>query len=136
MSVIKFLSHKSWHLSQETVKGVYKSLIRSLLDYISPFYSAFSQKAKKDLQIIQNNCLRVIYKQFYNEKSRNQMSTIDLHRLSNEKLIENRTENLTLQYLSDAIESKNPMVCDLKNEFYITLKEVEHYRLNTTRIEL
>jgi hypothetical protein len=43
MNVLKVLSNKSWGLSTETLNNVYNSLIRSLLEYSSIIYPAFSK---------------------------------------------------------------------------------------------
>jgi hypothetical protein len=62
MNVLKVLSNKSWVLSTETLNNVYNSLIRSLLEYSSIIYLAFSNTNMVNLERIQLRCKKIIHR--------------------------------------------------------------------------
>ena len=59
ISVMKFMSHYRWGSDRETLLMLYKSLIRSKLDYACHIYHSASTTNLKTLDTIQNQCLRL-----------------------------------------------------------------------------
>jgi hypothetical protein len=57
LNIIKILSHKSWNLRPETIKSVYYSLIRSIMDYAAVIYDLLSETKKQDFRSIQYHAL-------------------------------------------------------------------------------
>jgi hypothetical protein len=62
MNVLKVLSNKSWGLSSKTLTDIYKSLIRSLMEYSSIIYPCFSATNTATLEKIQFKCLKIIHR--------------------------------------------------------------------------
>ena len=60
ISVLKFLSHSKWGSDRKTLEVMYKTLIRSKLDYACHLYGCATQLDLKALDTIQNQCLRII----------------------------------------------------------------------------
>lgn len=47
LRIIKILSHKSWKLEQKTLINIYKSLIRTIIDYVAIVFPVFCETNKK-----------------------------------------------------------------------------------------
>ncbi len=62
LNMIKILSHKYWLLNKETLKIIYMSLIRSVLDYSSFIIPLLNTTSYKRVQAIQNIALKTIYR--------------------------------------------------------------------------
>ncbi len=62
LNLIKIFSHKSWHLSHETLKGIYGALISSLFTYSFFTIARIAKTNLERLQRIQNRALRSIYR--------------------------------------------------------------------------
>jgi hypothetical protein len=62
LNIIKIFSHKSWKLSDETLKGIYNALIGSL--YVYSFFSVarIAETNLDRLQKVQNRAIRSIYR--------------------------------------------------------------------------
>ena len=52
-------------LETDSLVNAYKVLIRSVLDYANVISAACTKMVKGDLEVIQNNALRIIYKKIY-----------------------------------------------------------------------
>jgi len=62
LNILKIFSHKSWHLSHGTLKGIYNAIIGSIYTY-SFFAVAGIAKTNLDgLQRVQNRAIRCIYR--------------------------------------------------------------------------
>ena len=59
MNILKSVSNHHWGADREVLLKLYKSLIRSILDYGSIFYMTASKTHLNKLNKIQNNCLRL-----------------------------------------------------------------------------
>ena len=57
---MKFLSGIRWGSDRKALEMIYKTIIRSKLDYACQFYGSGCQTDLKGLDIIQNQCLRMI----------------------------------------------------------------------------
>ena len=59
VNVLKYLSGISWGADRKPLLMVYKSLIRSHLDYVSLVYGSASDATLRRLDVFQNVCLRM-----------------------------------------------------------------------------
>ena len=59
INVLKLLSGSKWGADKETMVTLYKTLIRSVLDYGCPVYNTASKSLKKKLDVIQSQALRL-----------------------------------------------------------------------------
>ena len=62
-NLLKILSYdKNWRLSEEILIKMYKTLVRSVLDYACVTSVAASNVVLKDFEVAQNDALRIIFK--------------------------------------------------------------------------
>jgi hypothetical protein len=125
MNILKILSNKSWGLSAKTLNNVYNSLIRSLLEYSSIIYPAFSD----------TNLLKLERIQFRSHKIMHRLSKYD----SNEYIkaqpefipIQIRFDSLNVKYLTDSLRNKNELKTDLYSDYtqYSESRELERTTL-------
>ncbi|MEE9605315.1 MAG: reverse transcriptase domain-containing protein [Candidatus Scalindua sp.] len=59
INILKCVSGTSWGANKQTLVILYKSLIRSVLEYGSVVYDSASPSLLKKLDIVQNRCLRI-----------------------------------------------------------------------------
>ena len=117
MSILKIVSHKSWHLDIKTKTQIYKSLIRSLIEYSAILYNTFNKKLKAILNTVQYNALRIIH-----GKDRS-FSNKNLLKLAEIEPLEDRMLKLKNNYVNVALKHKNPIVCDVVESY----KEFNYY---------
>jgi hypothetical protein len=117
LNILKIFSYGGWSLTPETMIGIYKALIRSLIDYASFAFNCMDKKNRNSLQTIQNNAIRICYKFNYDKISKNQLSTTEIHKIANIETIEERCNTLKKDYLENAINSSNPIICKIIKEF-------------------
>ena len=60
INVLKYISSHSWGAHPETLLCVYKSYVRPVLEYSSFLFHSCPHKLLSKLDILQNNCLRII----------------------------------------------------------------------------
>jgi len=111
LNIIKILSNKDWKIDSNILLQIYKLLIRSLLEYSSIIYTSLNKENKTKLQVIQNNCLRIILK----KNSYTRIS--DLHNLANIETIESRFKKLNSSYFRRGLINKNPIILELINDY-------------------
>ena len=121
LNIIKVLSHKSWNIDTFTLLNLYKSLVRSLLDYSIFIYPLISKTNKKKLQAIQNNAIRIIFKKRHDE-----LTVEELHNLASLETLNERNISLRHKYLNSASRNLNPLIVELRNDF-------DEYQLLTNR---
>lgn len=63
INIIKIISYKTWKLKKKTLLNVYKSLIRSIIDYSSFIIPLINTQMYNSIQAIQNNIIIIIFKQ-------------------------------------------------------------------------
>jgi len=117
LNILKVMSYNNWGLTPETLMGVYKSLIRSIIEYVSFAHNCMSKKSKKFLQKLQNNSIRICYKIKFNELTQKMVSTQEIHKIANIEMIEKRCETLKKEYIENAVATSNPIICGLINEY-------------------
>ena len=122
LNVLKTLSHKSWNLDVKTLLQLYKSLVRSLLDYSLFIFPLITNKNQRKLQYIQDNALRTIFKKKYDFDSNT------LHLWANIDDLNTRSKNLLKNYFDLAKKNQNPIIKDLLNDF----EKFEHNFKNKT----
>lgn len=59
VSLLHAIAHNHWGSDRTMLLRIYKSLIRSKLDYAAPFYQSAAPSQKKKLDVLQNECLRL-----------------------------------------------------------------------------
>jgi hypothetical protein len=111
LNVIKTLSNKFWGLNEKVLIKLYISLVRSLIDYSSFIVTNISNKDMNQLQVIQNNALRCIYKQT------RECPVKTLHELANLETIKERMINMNQKYFERACATSNPLIEQLINEY-------------------
>ena len=111
LNIIKILSHKSWKLETNTLKAIYYSLIRSIIDYNSIIYPLLSNSNKNKINAIQYKSLKIAYKQPLKTK------TTTLQELAKTSSIENRIKVLNTRYLSNCIKHNNEQIIDLIKKY-------------------
>ena len=58
-NILKSIAHKHWGSDRQTMLILYKSLIRSKLDFGSHLYGTASSRILSSLETVQNQCLRI-----------------------------------------------------------------------------
>ncbi len=91
--------------------NIYQALIGSVIDYAAFTYPTLSKSLAKDLQIIQNKAMRIIFKQPYD------CTTESLKNLSGLQLVADRLNDLTINYFRTAIVNNNPLIMRLVSEY-------------------
>ena len=111
MNILKIISNKNWGLSIKTLNNVYNSLIRSLLEYSSIIYPAFSNTNLTILERIQFSCLKIIHKKSKYE------SNLFIKTQPDFVTIRDRFDTLNKNYLSNCIRNKNELITELFNDY-------------------
>jgi hypothetical protein len=119
------LANRNWGLSVRTLTQVYISLIRSLLEYSSILYPCISATNLSLLEKVQFKCLKII-----NRKSKFS-SNREIIELDGYQSIENRFDQLNINYIKNNIINKNELFTDLVDEYwnYIGGREVNRKTL-------
>ena len=112
MNILKILSYNGWKYSAKTLIGVYKSLLRSMTDYISFAYNCMSITSKKFFQTIQNNSIRISHKIQFNKETKKNIPTFEIHKIANVEMIQTRCESLKREYIETMINTNNPVICE------------------------
>ena len=110
INILKVLSYdKHWGLNSKFLINIYKILVLSVMDYSSVITSASSKKVLMDLEVLQNDALRVIFKKTLMDKI-----TVDqLREWGKIDSVEARHEKLMSDYYEKALLSKNPLLEEL-----------------------
>ncbi|RMZ96341.1 RNA-directed DNA polymerase from mobile element jockey-like [Brachionus plicatilis] len=103
LNCIKIISNKTWNLTSKTLRSIYASLIRSVIDYSSFILTRLSKKRKKQLQAIQNAAIRAIFKLRYDTPSKK------LNKIAQLTSVEERMSDLNEAYALSAILNENPL---------------------------
>jgi hypothetical protein len=82
LNVLKILTYSKWNIHLNTRLAVYKSLIRSLVDYCAFLYPIMSKSAQDKLQILQNDALRIVLRKGFNVQTDKNERISSLHRVA------------------------------------------------------
>jgi hypothetical protein len=110
LNIIKIVSHKSWHLKQHTLVQLYKSLVRSIMEYSSFIVPYITQSLYK-LELIQKTAIICILKQPYDTP------TEDLLKIANLETLKTRLDQLNQRFLTNAITNKHELILPLFKEY-------------------
>ena len=113
LNVIKILAHKSKKLTQKTLVQIYCTLIRSVIEYSAIIAPIINKTNLKKLQIIQNNCLRVIL----HVKKIEHLNIDELHRRAGVEKLDVRLNHLRKKYIKNSIENKNPLIVETIKQY-------------------
>ena len=111
MGVLKALAFGHFKLPFKILRSLYKSLIRSLMEYASFTSTLISKKDLNKLQVIQNKCLRIICNRNYST------SIEELHEIAGVSLVQDRLSKMTKKYISNNIITNNPLIICLAREY-------------------
>ena len=115
---IKLLTHKSWGLKKSTLVQIYKSLIRSIIEYTGLSYYGFCPEQRRELEVIQNSALRVIFNKKREDGTKNFL------KLAGIESIKARMCKLNKAYLRKSIRTENPLIVDhIENYKNIFIKD-------------
>ena len=124
LNIIKIFSHKSWHLSHETLKSIYNALIGSIFTYSFFAISRIAKTNIERLQRVQNRAIRCIYRLDW-------LSPSDLlHTLSGLLPIRERLIQLGERYLTKAV-ANNEQIALLFKEYIDSKSSILRKSLNT-----
>ena len=107
MNLIKILSHDRWHLSTKTRLSLYKSLIRSIIDYSLFCWPLLSITNKIKLQAIQNSAIRII---FHKDRF---FPLGELCKMSGLETLNERYNAISARYFEKCMTNKNPLISEL-----------------------
>jgi hypothetical protein len=111
LNVIKILSHKSWNLTPETIRNVYYSLIRSIIDYAAVIFDLVCETKKKELRSIQYQALRSAYRKLL------KFSHKELLTISKAESIDDRVKKLNENYLKNCYLFENELIKEVIKKY-------------------
>ena len=111
MNILKVVSQKSWHLDNQTQTQIYKSLVRSLIEYSAILFDTLNAKLKNMLNSIQYNALCIIYNK---DKSFGNSNLLNLAKI---ETIGERMNKLKNSFVNDALTSQNPLIEELVKDY-------------------
>ena len=103
LDILKCLSYKNWSANIDQQLTVYKTLIRSCMEYAPPL-SLISTSNISRLQGVQYQALRIIY------KAPLKSSSTDLHNKAKISTVNIRLNYLSKKYLTKAIYTNNELI--------------------------
>ena len=124
---MKILAYEpSWRLPEKTLIQLYKSLVRSIIEYSSFFINTISSSYRKTLEAVQNNALRIIFRTTWEATSTSESQKAQV------QTIEERLKNLNEKYFVEALLSSNPLIETLFED-YLSFKERTTNNYSTTK---
>ena len=120
LNIIKIVSHKSWKLSSKTLSNLYKTLLRSILDYSFFTISQISISTLNFLQAIQNQAIRLIYKLAPDTST---LILNDFAAKSNLTSVSERYNDLFTRYAEKALEY-NSLIIELMDEYISSINSI------------
>ncbi len=132
INIIRILAHKSWKLKKSTLVNVYKTVLRSVIEYSSLINPVIKNKLHQRLQLIQNNALRIIL-----NKSR-ETSIKSLHQMAKLDMVKDRLSKLCKSYIEKCIINDNPVfqivlrnIWDMQMEEFWSMKQYYAHTKNS-----
>ena len=117
LNIIRLLTHKSWGLKKTTLVQIYKSLIRSVIEYTGLSYFGFGRAQRKELEVIQNSAIRTIFGINREEGNKN------LLKIANIESIRSRMRKLNAVYIQKSIRQQNPLILGLIDSYKKSLEK-------------
>ena len=114
LNILRVLKSRRWRVNTETLKNVYFTVIRSLLDYSLFLYPILSIKNKNSLQIVQNKALRIILGKTLDDK----ISSNQLHETLGIEKIAERAHQLKDKYTTENCITGNPLFNEILLDYY------------------
>lgn len=114
INILKALSHISWGSDETILLTLYKSLIRSKLDYGSIIYASASKSSLGNLNVIQNTALRLVTGAFRTSPA------VSLYRETGELPLWMRRKQLSLAYASKVAALPNHPVYKILTKSFTT----------------
>jgi hypothetical protein len=111
LNIIKIFSHRSWHLSEKTLRNIYTALIGSLFDYSFFTVASVSNSSIKLVETIQNRAIRCIYRLKWDSPTK------DLFNLSKILFIKDRFLQMGSRYITKCFKYKNKFTILLVEEY-------------------
>ena len=119
INVLKVLSYdKHWALPENFLINIYKVLVRSVMDYSSVVTLAGNKSILKDMEILQNSAMRVIFK----VSLLDHIPIEDLLKRADISSIESRHSELTSDYYEKSMIRKNPLLENLFENYRVFKK--------------
>ena len=126
LNILKILSYdKNWALNTNILIRIYKSLVRSVLDYASVTSIACNVDVRAKFETLQNDALRIIFK----KSVMDHVKIEDLRKWANVTSIYDRHHELLTRYYERAIISNNPLIKKLFSN-YESFKTRNHISQN------
>jgi hypothetical protein len=125
INILKIIRHKSWGLSQKTLKQVYMALIGSIFAYSFPILANASISNINKLQIIQNKAIRLIFRLDWNSLSSS------LSNISNILSVRERLLQLGCRYFNKSMYN-NSYVGELIQEYLGSVSKITKNRKRET----
>jgi hypothetical protein len=110
-NILKILSNKSWCLSSDTLKCIYFSLIRTIIEYNSMVFTLISETNKKRLRALQYKALKIAYKKPL------KTTTTEFLTLSKATKLDERIKILNEKYFENCIKSNNELVKEIVKNY-------------------
>lgn len=111
LNIIKIISHKSWKLESKTLINIYKSLIRSIIDYIAIIFPIISETCKQKIRAIQYHALRTA------SRKPIKISHKSLIEECKVETIDNRADNLNKRYFENCFIYNNELVMEIVEQY-------------------
>ena len=114
LNVLKSLSfNKLWRINKNLLVNIYKSLVRSVLDYSSFVISSISHSLIKKLEKIQYEAIGIILRKSVLDK----ISATNLREQVGLDSVEDRLNEITRRYLEKALANMNPLIDQMHDDY-------------------
>jgi hypothetical protein len=128
VNIIKILSHKSWKLSKKTLLSIYNALVGSILDYSFFIPNRVSDTNMHKLQVIQNTCIKCIFRLPYETPSDLLLSFLDDRKIAT---VDTRLRYLFTKYIKSSILQNNELITGLVNDYVSAFVESSRVELKS-----
>ena len=114
LNILRILSFKKrWMIKENVLINIYKSLIRSIIDYSAFLVSFASDSQLEKLERIQNEALRIILRL----KRTDHLSNSKLRKLTKIESIKERMTKLSNKYIRRAVINSNDLINELLKSY-------------------
>ena len=121
INLLKSLSfNKTWSLPNHILVQLYKSLLRSVIEYSSFMIVSLNKNLLRKLEVLQNNALRIIFK----VKLIDKVSIEILRNKAKINSVEARMKELLLRYFEQAQMYQYPLINTMIDEYWTFRKRM------------